>query len=44
MADTVYKRMDADQVLFLSNLIFQYMKGSVLNTQYTLAPNSGGTT
>lgn len=37
MSDTIYKRLDYDQTLFLTNLIFQHMKGSPLNTQYTLA-------
>lgn len=39
MPDTTYKRLDYDQTLFLVNLIFQKMKGSPLNTQYTLAAN-----
>lgn len=43
MPDTVYKRLDSDQLLFLCNLLFQYMKGSPLNTQYTLAASSDGT-
>ena len=43
MADTVYKRLDYDQTLFLVNLIFQKMKSSPLNTQYTLAPNAENT-
>lgn len=39
MPDTTYKRLDYDQTLFLVNLIFQKMKGSPLNTQYTLTAN-----
>lgn len=41
MPDTVYKRLDYNEVVFLCNALFAKLKASPLNTQYEIVLNSG---